>query len=36
LRGITTEESLLAEAKKTFTGKVVLAKDLMEVGFNRT
>lgn len=31
LRGGNTEESLLAEAKKTFPGKVLLAKDLMTI-----
>jgi ribonuclease Z len=33
LRGETTPETLLADAKKTFPGKVVLAEDLMAVEF---
>jgi len=35
LRGETTAERLLAEAKKTFPGKVVLAEDLMAVDLKR-
>lgn len=33
LRGETTAETLLADAKKTFPGKVVLAEDLLAVEF---
>jgi ribonuclease Z len=35
LRGETTAETLLADAKKTFPGKVVLAEDLMEINCKR-
>jgi ribonuclease Z len=35
LRGNVTEDSLVADAKKTFSGKVVLAEDLMVVELNR-
>lgn len=35
LRGETTAERLLAEAKKTFPGKVILAEDLMAVELER-
>jgi ribonuclease Z len=35
LQGETTAETLLAEAKKTFQGKVFLAEDLLEVEWSR-
>lgn len=35
LQGETTGESLLANAKKTFPGKVILAEDLMEIDLLR-